>query len=101
MTGGGVNIAPQGAGNLLVTHPRVVDVAVFGGPNADFGEEVKAVIQPMDWDAVGPDLERELIAYCKEHLAAYKVPKAVRLVDELPTDPQGKILKRKLRAESS
>ena len=76
---GGVNIYPQEAENLLVTHPKVLDVAVFGVPNEDFGEEVKAVVQPVDMADAGPDLERELIAFCKEHLAGYQVPPLDRL----------------------
>jgi len=71
---GGVNIYPQEAENLLVTHPRVMDCAVFGVPNPDFGEEVKAVVQLVDMADAGPDLERELIAYCREHLADVKCP---------------------------
>jgi len=65
---GGVNIYPQEAENVLITHPKVADVAVFGVPNDDFGEEVKAVVQPADPAVAGPDLERELIAFCREEL---------------------------------
>jgi long-chain acyl-CoA synthetase len=63
---GGVNIYPQEAENLLVTHPKVLDVAVFGVPNEEFGEEVKAVVQPRDMAEAGPALEAELIAFCRE-----------------------------------
>jgi long-chain acyl-CoA synthetase len=94
---GGVNIYPQEAENLLVNHPKVMDVAVFGVPNADFGEEVKAVVQPMDWNAVGPELERELIAFCKEHLSAIKCPRSIDFEQELPRHPTGKLYKRLLR----
>ncbi|HEX5266939.1 MAG TPA: AMP-binding protein, partial [Acidimicrobiales bacterium] len=73
---GGVNIYPQEAENVLVTHPRVMDVAVFGVPNADFGEEVKAVVQPVDMAMAGPELERELIAYCRSKLADIKCPRS-------------------------
>ncbi|MGV0034045.1 MAG: AMP-binding protein [Candidatus Azotimanducaceae bacterium WSBS_2022_MAG_OTU7] len=66
---GGVNIYPQETENLLVTHPKVMDVAVFGVPNDDFGEEVKAVVQPKDWNDVGPDFEAELIEFCRAHIA--------------------------------
>ena len=59
---GGVNIYPQEAENVLSMHPKVFDVAVFGVPNEDFGEEVKAVVQPVDMADAGPELERELIA---------------------------------------
>jgi acyl-CoA synthetase (AMP-forming)/AMP-acid ligase II len=94
---GGVNIYPQEAENLLVTHPKVMDVAVFGIPNSDFGEEVKAVVQPMNWDDAGPDLERELIAFCKEHLSAIKCPRTIDFEQELPRAPTGKLYKRVLR----
>ena len=94
---GGVNIYPQEAENLLVTHPKVLDVAVFGVPNEDFGEEVKAVVQPMDMDAAGPELERELIAFCKEHLAGYKCPRSIDFEAELPRHPTGKLYKRLLK----
>ena len=69
---GGVNIYPQECENLLITHPKVADAAVFGVPNADLGEEVKAVVQAMPGVEPGPELERELIAFCSQHLARYK-----------------------------
>ncbi len=94
---GGVNIYPQEAENLLVTHPKVMDVAVFGVPNTDFGEEVKAVVQPVHWDDAGPELERELIAFCKEHLAGIKCPRSIDFEAELPRHPTGKLYKRLLR----
>ena len=94
---GGVNIYPQEAENLLVTHQKVMDVAVFGVPNPDFGEEVKAVVQPMNWDDAGPDLERELIAFCKEHLSGIKCPRTIDFEQELPRHPTGKLYKRLLR----
>ncbi|HEX2851177.1 MAG TPA: AMP-binding protein [Acidimicrobiales bacterium] len=94
---GGVNIYPQEAENLLVTHPKVADVAVFGVPNDDFGEEVKAVVQPASWDDVGPELERELIAFCKEHLASFKCPRSIDFQAELPRHPTGKLYKRLLK----
>ena len=94
---GGVNIYPQEAENLLVSHPKVMDVAVFGVPNDEMGEEVKAVVQPVDMGDAGPDLERELIAHCREHLAHYKCPVSVDFSDELPRQPTGKLYKRLLR----
>ena len=94
---GGVNIYPQEAENLLVTHPKVMDVAVFGVPNEEMGEEVKAVVQPVDMASAGPDLERELIAFCKEHLASYKCPRSVDFEAELPRHPTGKLYKRLLK----
>ncbi|GAT11844.1 acyl-CoA synthetase [Mycolicibacterium novocastrense] len=94
---GGVNIYPQEAENLLVTHPKLVDAAVFGVPNAEFGEEVKAVVQPAGGVAVGPALEQELIEYCRSRLAAYKCPRTIDFEPDLPRDPNGKLYKRRLR----
>jgi acyl-CoA synthetase (AMP-forming)/AMP-acid ligase II len=93
---GGVNIYPQEAENLLVMHPKLVDAAVFGVPNDEFGEEVKAVVQPVDGVTPGPDLEAELIEYCRTHLAGYKCPRTVEF-DVLPRDPNGKLYKRRVR----
>ncbi|HZC90988.1 MAG TPA: acyl-CoA synthetase [Mycobacterium sp.] len=93
---GGVNIYPQEAENLLVMHPKLVDAAVFGVPNDEFGEEVKAVVQPVDGVTPGPDLEAELIEYCRTHLAGYKCPRTVEF-DVLPRDPNGKLYKRRIR----
>ena len=94
---GGVNIYPQETENLLVTHPKVMDVAVFGVPNDDFGEEVKAVVQPKDWNDVGPDLEAELIEFCREHISGLKCPRSIDFDKELPRHPTGKLYKRLLR----
>jgi acyl-CoA synthetase (AMP-forming)/AMP-acid ligase II len=94
---GGVNIYPQEAENLLVMHPKLVDAAVFGVPNDEFGEEVKAVVQSLDPAAAGPELEAELIEYCRAHLAAYKCPRTVEFDPELPRDPNGKLYKRRIR----
>jgi long-chain acyl-CoA synthetase len=94
---GGVNIYPQEAENLLVTHPKVADAAVIGVPNVDLGEEVKAVVQTADGFEPGPELERELLAFCREHLAHYKCPRTVDFEAELPRLPTGKLYKRLLR----
>jgi long-chain acyl-CoA synthetase len=94
---GGVNVYPQEAENVLSMHPKVLDVAVIGVPNADFGEEVKAIVQPVDMADAGPDLERELIAYCREHLADVKSPRSVDFRPELPRHPTGKLYKRLLK----
>jgi long-chain acyl-CoA synthetase len=94
---GGVNIYPQEAENLLTMHPKLVDAAVFGVPNDEFGEEVKAVVQPAEGMVAGPELEAELIAYCRAHLATYKCPRTVEFVPELPRDPNGKLYKRRIR----
>ena len=94
---GGVNIYPQEVEGLLIGHPKVVDVAVFGIPNTDFGEEVKAVVQLMDPDQASPALQAELIAYCRENMADYKCPRSIDFVDELPRLPTGKLYKKLLR----
>ena len=94
---GGVNIYPQEAENVLINHPKVADVAVFGVPNEDFGEEVKAVVQPMNWADATPALGEDLIAYCKQHLSAVKCPRSVDFERELPRHPTGKLYKRLLR----
>ncbi|MEJ5254918.1 MAG: AMP-binding protein [Acidimicrobiales bacterium] len=94
---GGVNVYPQETENLLVTHPKVLDCAVIGVPNEEFGEEVKAVVQLADPTEAGPELERELIAFCREHLADVKCPRSVDFVEELPRHPTGKLYKRLLR----
>jgi long-chain acyl-CoA synthetase len=94
---GGVNIYPQEAENVLVTHPKVADAAVFGIPNEDFGEEVKAVVQPVDMGDAGPELERELIAFCQGQLAKLKCPRSIDFEAELPRHPTGKLYKRLLR----
>lgn len=94
---GGVNIYPQEAENLLVMHPKVADVAVIGVPNEDFGEEVKAVVQPVDWADAGPAFEAELLEYCKTQLSAIKCPRSVDFEEELPRHPTGKLYKRLIR----
>ena len=99
---GGVNVYPQEAENVLITHPKVVDVAVFGIPNDDFGEEVKAVVQPVEMPA-GTDeaasLAGELVAYCRAQLADVKCPRSVDFRTELPRHPTGKLYKRLLKEE--
>lgn len=96
---GGVNIYPQEAENVLTVHEKVFDVAVIGVPNADFGEEVKAVVQVAPGVEAGPALERELIEYCRSQLADVKCPRSVDFRDELPRHPTGKLYKRLLKDE--
>ena len=94
---GGVNIYPQETENLLITHPKVADAAVFGVPNVDLGEEVKAVVQPLD-GVVGDDaLAQELIKFCGQHLSRQKVPRSIDFDAQLPRLPTGKLYKRVLR----
>jgi long-chain acyl-CoA synthetase len=94
---GGVNIYPQECENLLITHPKIADAAVFGVPNADLGEEVKAVVQPMPGIQPGPDLADELMLFCSESLSRQKVPRSIDFEAELPRLPTGKLYKRLLR----
>jgi acyl-CoA synthetase (AMP-forming)/AMP-acid ligase II len=94
---GGVNIYPQEAENVLITHPLVADVAVFGIPHEDFGEEVKAVVQLVDPDRAGAATERELIEFCQRHLAKLKCPRSIDFEARLPRTETGKLLKRQLR----
>ena len=96
---GGVNVYPQETEDLLITHPAVTDVAVFGVPNEDLGEEVKAVVQPVTRSSAGSALEAELIAFCRRHLSAIKTPKSIDFRSELPRTPTGKLIKRHLKAE--
>ena len=94
---GGVNIYPQEAENALITHPRVADVAVFGVPNPDFGEEVKAVVQPVDMAEAGPELEAELIAWVRSKISHIKCPRSIDFLEQLPRHPTGKLYKRLLK----
>ncbi|HUS61433.1 MAG TPA: AMP-binding protein, partial [Acidimicrobiales bacterium] len=94
---GGVNIYPQEAEDVLVMHPAVADVAVFGVPNDDLGEEVKAVVQLLDPTAAGPDTEAELLAFCRDHLATYKCPRTIDFDAALPRQDTGKLYKRLLK----
>jgi fatty-acyl-CoA synthase len=94
---GGVNIYPQEIEDALVVHPDIADVAVFGVPNAEFGEEVKAVVQLRAEVAPSEALAQDLIAYARARLAHYMVPRSIDFIDELPRLPTGKLYKRVLR----
>jgi long-chain acyl-CoA synthetase len=94
---GGVNIYPAEIENALLGHPKVADAAVFGIPHPDWGEEVKAVIEPVDDAEPGDELAADILAYCTEKLAKFKLPRSIDFVEELPRDPNGKLYKRKLR----
>lgn len=95
---GGVNIYPQEIEDLLLMHHAVQDAAVFGVPHPDFGEEVKAVIQPHRWEDVGNDLGAEIIAWCRERLSHIKCPRSVDFERELPRAETGKLYKKELKA---
>jgi len=94
---GGVNIYPQETEDVLLTHPDVADVAVFGVPNEEMGEEVKAVVQPREGARPGPELAASLIAFCRERLSPIKCPRTVDFEAELPRTPTGKLVKRHLK----
>ena len=96
---GGVNIYPQEAENILIAHDHVMDVAVFGVPNEEFGEEVKGVVQLKDHSEANPLLEAQLIDYCRERLSHVKCPRTIDFREELPRHPTGKLYKRLLKDE--
>ncbi|MCP5032496.1 MAG: AMP-binding protein, partial [Actinomycetia bacterium] len=96
---GGINIYPQEIEDCLIMHPKVADVAVFGVPNSDLGEEVKAVVQAESGIEPSDELGRELMAYAQEHIARYKVPRTIDFRPQLPRLPTGKLYKRILRDE--
>ncbi|GAA2594277.1 acyl-CoA synthetase [Streptomyces axinellae] len=94
---GGVNIYPAEIESALLTHPAVADAAVFGIPHDDWGEEVRAVVEPAPGQQPGPALEEALLAHCAQRLAGYKRPRTVDFITEMPRDPNGKLYKRRLR----
>lgn len=94
---GGVNIYPQEVEDILISHSKVLDAAVFGIPNEDMGEEVKAVVQPRDMDQAGPELALELLHHLRQRIASYKCPRSIDFVEQLPREANGKLYKRLLR----
>ena len=94
---GGVNIYPQEIENRVITHPKVADVAVIGVPHPEMGEQVVAVVQPVDMADAGPALAGELTAWCREELSGVKIPRRIDFAAELPRHPTGKLYKRLLR----
>jgi long-chain acyl-CoA synthetase len=94
---GGVNIYPAEIEGVLCDHPAVLDAAVFGIPNEEFGEEVKAAVELAPGGVAGAALEQELVAYCRARLAGYKVPRSIDFSAALPRHPTGKLYKRLLR----
>ena len=94
---GGVNVYPAEIDAVLLEHPAVADVATVGVPNEEWGEEVKAVVQPKPEAAGGPALAAELLAFARSRLAAFKCPRSIDFADELPRLPTGKIVRRLVR----
>ncbi len=94
---GGVNIYPQETEDCLILHEKVADVAVFGVPNPDLGEEVKAVIEPVDFSQAGPELEQELIEFCQSKISKLKCPKSIDFQESLPREDTGKLKKRLIK----
>ena len=93
---GGVNIYPQEAENMLVTHPRVMDAAVFGVPDDDMGQRVKGVVQTVDPADATPDFADELIGWLRDRLAHYKCPRSISFEAQLPRTDTGKLYKQEL-----
>lgn len=89
---GGANIYPAEVERVLFQHPAVVDAAVIGVPDPDWGEKVKAIIEPR-----GAVSEQEIIDFCRANIAHYKCPTSVEFTDRFPRDPNGKVRKRELR----
>jgi long-chain acyl-CoA synthetase len=96
---GGVNVYPQEAENVLLSHPGVLDAAVFGVPNPEYGQEVRAVVVPVDLPSDDDALKAQLIDACRAELAKIKCPRTIELRDSLPRTPTGKLLRRELRAQ--
>ena len=94
---GGVNIYPQEAENVLQSHPHVADVAVIGVPDEEYGEQVRAVVQPEPGIEASAEFARHLISFCRAQLSSIKCPRAVDFVDRLPREENGKLYKRLLK----
>jgi long-chain acyl-CoA synthetase len=95
---GGVNVYPAEIENVLITHPLVADVAVFGIPNSEWGEEVKAVVELLPGQRGDQEQVRaELLEFLRGRVARFKVPRTIDFVEALPRDPNGKLYKRRLR----
>ena len=93
---GGVNIYPQEIENLLITHPKIADVAVFGIPHEEFGEQVKAVVQPMNWADATDEVAIEIMEWLRDKLSHIKMPRSLDFHPKLPRMDNGKLYKRHL-----
>jgi long-chain acyl-CoA synthetase len=94
---GGVNIYPAEIEAVLIEHPAVRDAAVFGIPDEEFGEQVKAAVELDTGFAPSAELEADIIAFVRARLAGYKAPRSIDFEDEMPRQPTGKLYKRVLR----
>lgn len=94
---GGVNIYPQELENLLITHPKVADVAVIGAPDPEMGEKVLAVVQPANWADAGDELANELMEFARANLSHVKAPRQIDFMEQLPRLDTGKLYKRLIR----
>ena len=94
---GGVNIYPAEIEAAILEHPLVGDVAVFGIPDDDMGEQIKAIVEPVSGAAPDEALRTSIVAHIEGRLAKFKWPRSLDFIDELPREPTGKLLKRKLR----
>lgn len=97
LVSGGVNIYPAEIEAVLLQHPKVQDAAVFGVPNEEWGEEVKAVLEPVAAAEAGAPFAQEVLDFCQDKLARYKLPRSIEFIDEMPRGPNGKLYKRQLR----
>lgn len=91
---GGENISPREIEEVIYRHPKVLEAAVIGVPDAKWGEVVKAVVVLRPGEKASQD---EIISFCRGKIAGYKIPKSVNFADHLPKTPTGKILKRSIR----
>ena len=96
---GGINIYPQETENILLGHPMVLDAAVIGIPDEEFGESVQAVVQPVTPSKASEQLAEDLISYCRQNLSPIKCPKGIDFRETLPRSATGKLYKRKLKDE--
>ena len=96
---GGINVYPQETENILISHPMVMDAAVIGIPDEDFGESVLAIVQLIQAETASTDLEDELVSFCKERLSTIKCPRRIEFRESLPRSATGKLYKRKLKSE--
>lgn len=94
---GGVNIYPAEIECEMVLHPKIADVAVFGIPHDDWGEEVKAVVELIEGEKPSERLEEDIRSFCADRIAKYKMPRTIDFIDKLPREANGKLIKRKLR----